>query len=165
MNTVTTRTLATALLAAAVAIPSSAFADVMYRAKSGALVCPGNTSENNFYSFVNNNTKSVVRIRTIEVSDKNGKVVKTWTAGKKMPKGLPKSGVLKARNVRSVVASDLVKNINSKNKPSRVRITWQGPKKRTVTKPSVSLTRNFMFDSFTTVSQRTSNCSPINPKD
>jgi len=163
MLKLTTKTVFGALLTAAIALPGIAAADVMHRAKSGAMVCPGNSSTNNYYYFTNNNLKKVIKITSIEISDAGGEVVKAWEPGS-MPKGLPNNGVLGKRKNYAVQASEMAKGITGGKSPFRARVEWRITNAKIGTKPSIALVRNFK-DGSVTVSQRASSCSSINPAD
>ena len=164
MLTATTKTAFAAMLAVALVMPASAFADVTHRAKSGVMVCSGSGNSNNTYYISNNNTKKALKITKITITDRNGVVANTWTAGDSMPAGLPTTGNVKPLANMAVNASDMAAGNTSSDYPMQVQVRWRSRSGVIATQPSIALVRNFVVNS-DTVSQRASGCRPIHPND
>lgn len=161
----TTKLSLLASLAISLLLPALASADVMHRGKSGTLVCSANGSSNNYYYFTNHNTKRGLKIKSIQITDSSGKIIKRWTVDKKMPLGLPKDGVIPARGSLEVKASEIAKGITSTNSPFRSRITWKTTNNTVGTQPAIALVRNFYDGTGARVSQRASNCQAVRAGD
>jgi len=166
MQKVTTKTALAAMLAAALVIPASAFAEVTHRAKNGVMVCSGTENPNHAYYFSNNNTRvrGKLRITEIEITDNKGITEYIWSPGD-MPTGLPSNGILKPLFNKAVEASDMAENNMTTNYPMQVRVSWETTSGRVATQPSIALVRNFRDGSGNLLSQRASGCRPIFPND